>query len=637
MHAGRVTPDGMRQRVRCVLVIALLACLNACAMVGVSRVKPGDVVSERRADVLGDRRFSDNTVQTLNVLALSPKRCVQSFDTCTGMVRHAAGIDEERRLSALSELWLDRALAGDRGEVMSDATLDAYLESARYAYAYLFFTTRTPAERVFDQRQAKVINFYDYAVERVVGRWFRALPPLSQGWQQAGLAGWDVQRPDSDLRLRAPPDELIPASVLRFKGLQNVYRRDGFGSNYVAVAPPPAPDDVQPWREPRYAAMTGVLVFPGATLDAVLATRAVQLLVRDPYRDASVAIDGQDVPLGANFTAPYGLWLARSDFATQSIRSLFGRTGGLDKPRVLLMQPYDPDRLTVVMLHGLASSPEAWVNVANEVLGDDVLRRHYQVWQVYYPTNVPIAVNLAQIHAALQATLRHFDPAGTAPASRHVTLVGHSMGGVIARLLVSASGDKLWSLVPHERDLSPARRTRLHKALAPYLQFSPMPQVDAAVFMAAPHRGTPMARHRLARWLAELIRMPLGVLKEVASISDLLGDGGNAPLHVSNSIGNLSDEDPFIVATENLPIAPDVRYHSIIGLYKPHGSLEQSSDGVVPYTSAHLAGAASEVVIPSWHSVQETPAAILELRRILRAHLQRVDGGAAADKAAGPG
>src|SRR6185437_4652209 len=246
-------------------------------------------------------------------------------------------------------------------------------------------------------------------------------------------------------------------------------------------------------------------------------------------------------------------------------------------------------------------------------------------WQVYYPTNAPIAVNLMQIRRALDATIRHFDPGGTTRATQHMMLVGHSMGGVIARLLVSSSGDRLWSLVPEGSRLSAAKRARLHKALEPYLQFSPMPQVDEAVFLAAPHRGTPTARHRLARWVAELIRLPFSVLKEMTSISDLLKDdsGKGAPLHVSNSVDNLSDTDPFIVATENLPISPDVRYHSIIGLYKPHGELAQSSDGVVPYTSAHLAGAASEVVIPSWHSVQETPAAILELRRIMRLHLAR--------------
>lgn len=612
-------------------VPALLLCLNACAMVGVSQLKPGDVVSERRIDVIGGKQFSDSTVQALNVLALNAKQCTKSFGSCTEIVERASGLDEERRLSALSELWLGRALRGDRGPVMDDATLDAYLQCARYAYAYLFYTRRTPAERVFDQRQAKVITFYDYAVERVVGRWFQELPKLSTGWTRTELAGWTVLRPDTDLHLRAAPTELISASTLRFKGLRNVYRRDGFGSDFVAVAPPSAADaPAQPWREPRYAAMTGVLVFGGRTLDEVLETRQAQLLARDPYRDAAVAIGGRSVPLGANFTAPYGLWLARSGFAMQSIRSLLGREGGIKEPRVLLMQPYDPNRLTVVMLHGLASSPEAWVNVANEVLGDEELRHNYQVWQVYYPTNAPIAVNLMQIRRALDATIRHFDPAGTARATRHMMLVGHSMGGVIARLLVSSSGDRLWSLLPEGTDLPAAKRARLRKALAPYLQFAPMPQVDEAVFLAAPHRGTPTARHRLARWAAELIRLPLGVLKEVASISDLLGDEGGkgAPLHVSNSVGNLSDTDPFIVATENLPIASGVRYHSIIGLYKPHGPLAQSSDGVVPYASAHLAGAESEVVIPSWHSVQETPAAILELRRILRRHLRREQGSA---------
>ncbi|CAM5533902.1 hypothetical protein RLIN73S_01935 [Rhodanobacter lindaniclasticus] len=44
-------------------------------------------------------------------------------------------------------------------------------------------------------------------------------------------------RPDGDLRMRSAPTELIPASALRFKGLRNVYRRDGFGSDFVAVAP----------------------------------------------------------------------------------------------------------------------------------------------------------------------------------------------------------------------------------------------------------------------------------------------------------------------------------------------------------------------------------------------------------------
>src|SRR5690606_2862968 len=138
-----------------------------------------------------------------------------------------------------------------------------------------------------------------------------------------------------------------------------------------------------------------------------------------------------------------GLWLARSGFARQSLRTLFGREQGITRPHLYLMQPFDPDRRILLLVHGLASSPEAWVNVANEVMGDEALRREFQIWQVYYPTNMPLALNQAAIRSIFTDTLQHFDPQGTARASHDTVVIGHSMGGVLARLLVSSSGDRL--------------------------------------------------------------------------------------------------------------------------------------------------------------------------------------------------
>ena len=201
---------------------------------------------------------------------------------------------------------------------------------------------------------------------------------------------------------------------------------------------------------------------------------------------------GQQVPLAANFTAGYGLWLARSGFARESLRALLGRAGGIVRPRVQAMQPWNPQRRIVVMLHGLASSPEAWANVANEIMGDDTLRRNFQIWHVYYPTNAPLALNVQSIRAALQETLTHYDPAGTAPASRDITLVGHSMGGVLARLLVARSDGALRDLLP----VAPGN------AFGMALTFTPFPGVSRAVFIAAPHRGTPFAEQPLVRRFA---------------------------------------------------------------------------------------------------------------------------------------
>ncbi|MEG2981914.1 MAG: alpha/beta hydrolase, partial [Stenotrophomonas sp.] len=181
----------------------------------------------------------------------------------------------------------------------------------------------------------------------------------------------------------------------------------------------------------------------------------------------------EQVPLAANFTSGYGLWLARSGFSVQALRSLLGLDNGLLRPQIYLMQPYDPGRRVVLMLHGLASSPEAWINVANEVLGDETLRQNYQIWQVYYPTNAPLALNNRAIRDALQATFAHFDPQRLSAASQHTTVIGHSMGGVLARLLVSSTGGQIWDRLLEDYQLQPGQLAALQQRMAPVLNFEP--------------------------------------------------------------------------------------------------------------------------------------------------------------------
>ncbi|MFC7206896.1 alpha/beta fold hydrolase [Comamonas endophytica] len=363
----------------------------------------------------------------------------------------------------------------------------------------------------------------------------------------------------------------------------------------------------------------------------MLQTRAIHVQMYDPYRFSRVELAGEQVPLAGNFTSGYGLWLARSGFSVHAVRSLLGLGHGLQRPRIYLMQPYDPDRRVVLMLHGLASSPEAWINVANEVLGDETLRRNYQIWQVYYPTSAPLALNNRAIRDALQATIAHFDPQRQAPASQRMTVVGHSMGGVLARLLVSSSGSQAWDRLLEDYQLEPGQRVELQQRMAPLLDFEPLPQITDAIFIASPHRGTSYANNRVARWVAQLITPPSPMLEQVDDVRRALArlqprPGRQGLLRIPNSIDNLSDEDPFVRLTSNLPLAPQLRYHSIIGDTAPARPLADSSDGWVPYASAHLPGAASELVVEAGHSVQEHPQAIIEIRRILHEQLRRSGG-----------
>ncbi|MEX3897553.1 hypothetical protein [Paraburkholderia sp. BR10954] len=81
----------------------------------------------------------------------------------------------------------------------------------------------------------------------------------------------------------------------------------------------------------------------------------------------------------------------------------------------------------------------------------------------------------------------------------------------------------------------------------------------------------------------------------------------------------------MIRAISKLPIGPHVCFRSIIAWCRESGPREDSDDGVVPYRSAHLAGALSEKAIIAGHSVQQTPRPILEIRRILREDIEQID------------
>jgi hypothetical protein len=68
-----------------------------------------------------------------------------------------------------------------------------------------------------------------------------------------------------------------------------------------------------------------------------------------------------------------------------------------------------------------------------------------------------------------------------------------------------------------------------------------------------------------------------------------------------------------------------VPYHSIMG-DRGRGDTPNSSDGVVAYWSSHLAGAQSELIVPSDHSSHQNRQAIQEVRRILKKYAGSSDG-----------
>ncbi|SCX21727.1 hypothetical protein SAMN05216379_11728 [Nitrosomonas eutropha] len=213
-------------------------------------------------------------------------------------------------------------------------------------------------------------------------------------------------------------------------------------------------------------------------------------------------------------------------------------------------------------------------------------------------------------HAAIRQLLiqsrDHFDPDGTVSTLKNMVVIGHSMGGMIARLLVSSADNQLhdWAMADARTD--PNQNDPERTLLDPMLRFESLAGIERAIFIATLHRGTAIAGYQPVRWLSGLFRLPLTAQEAVtdAVVPSVQATGQTQDGYLQgtlNSIDHLNQDDPFVQAATKLPISPEVRYHSIIARTNADGPLADSDAGLVPYRSAHLPDAVSEKIIISGH------------------------------------
>jgi hypothetical protein len=70
-----------------------------------------------------------------------------------------------------------------------------------------------------------------------------------------------------------------------------------------------------------------------------------------------------------------------------------------------MLEPYDPDRIPVIFVHGLLSIPQMWVPTITAVQSDAVLHNRYQFWVFAYPTGSPIALSALRLRESPGASL----------------------------------------------------------------------------------------------------------------------------------------------------------------------------------------------------------------------------------------
>ena len=482
---------------------------------------------------------------------------------------------------------------------------------------YLSGVESATSELRKDPNDRVALHDYDFALSRVfsvihdahLDPWTRPVRVPAPNGGQYLLTNRAVAN-----RLWRPQDyELIPADELDVRGKLVVPRvtREGAGAALVAVRSEEAPQIPLRFAPPRvYTAITAVGRFNG---------RKCEIEFIDPLASESINVSGRTLPSRADFTAPIALGLSREHPEKIGFAAMLNPEKFAHTARLIQVQPHDANKIPVVLVHGLQDTPVSWVPMVNALWADPVLRRNYQVCVFSYPSGYPFQYSALLLRRELDKFNRTF------PHHQPIVLVGHSMGGIMCRLMITDSdGDRLWRYFfgkpPAQTKLSWETKALLEEALI----FTPRRDVARVVFISTPHRGSVLAQNWIGRFGSSLIRKSVRVMNaspEILKASVVQEDPTVLKLNrLPNSIDTLSPNDPFVKEMNALSMAKRIPYHSIIG-DRGRGDTPNSSDGVVPYWSSHLEGAESETIVPSGHGAQHTPQAIAEVLRILHEHI----------------
>jgi len=383
--------------------------------------------------------------------------------------------------------------------------------------------------------------------------------------------------------------------------------QDGVGGSLVGVRTITPRENFAPFKGIS-AAVTATLDFKGT--DATLA-------LRRPAKTPTAVVEGKTRPLAADFSAPISYYKPPSNLL------LVGFLGGIrghnmmEKTGLYFLQPYDPDRIPVVLVHGLFSTPFTWVQTINGLQADPEIRKRYQFWVFGYSTGNPILYSALRLREELAKVDKLY------PNHRPYVVVGHSMGGMLTHAQVINVTEQMWE---KDKALGAAAKSIFSQnandsLIVRAMTFHANSRIKRVVFVCTPHRGSDIATNSIGKLGISLITLPLNVAKTMTDalttreIALLTGSSKRLP----TSISGLKPTNPSFPVVNSAPMT--VPYHSIIG-DRGKGNSPNSTDGVVAYWSSHLDGAKSEKIVPGPHGSTGLPQTITELDRILRLHLK---------------
>jgi pimeloyl-ACP methyl ester carboxylesterase len=254
------------------------------------------------------------------------------------------------------------------------------------------------------------------------------------------------------------------------------------------------------------------------------------------------------------------------------------RQGGAE---LRLTAPREAGKVPVVFIHGMMGDPGNWSVMIERLGADPSISAHCQLLTFGYDTFQSIPESARQLRELLAEARGKLDPAGQDPGLERVVLVGHSLGGLVAKAVAGQSQP-------------------------------PAPRVARVVFVATPHHGT-RVNQGAVRFAGRCFAHAVSPSVARQRPRDAAGPGG---VRSSSSVDELTWDHPLLGDLDQARAVSGIPFHSIIAVLGSPSAAE-ATDGLVPLASARLAGARSEVLVRTHHLCLQHPEVIQEVARVL--------------------
>jgi hypothetical protein len=565
--------------------------------------------------------------------------------------QQAAEEPNSDKLYAVAELaYLDARKKQDAGQVKE--ALDLYGAAVAYSYRYLFEPGLDRFRNPYDPQFRRACDLYNSSLEgalRIAIKQGKIKPGQTQTLETAS------QKFRLDIEIKGPwhPDDLNKLEFVSdyeiSGGLTNLHHTYGLGVPLIAIRAKHEHEDAAEKYYPpglSFPVTAFLRVAPDSDPQSSGAHHCV-LELHDPLNATTLTVCDRLVPLETDLTTPLAFFLDNPAFRAQDIS-----TSGLRFPGdptstkvigMYMVEPYDPNKIPVVMVHGLWSSPTTWMEMFNDLRSFPEIRARYQFWFYLYPTGQPFWISAAQMRDNLAEVRQTLDPAGQNSSLDQMVLVGHSMGGLVSKLQTLESGDDFWHILSDKPISELKSSLEDREKLARVVYFHPNPAIKRVITIGTPHHGSDFANDYTRLLGRNLIKLP-EMLTELTNklVVDNPGYFKNTDmLTTTTSIDSLAPGDPIFPVMIAAQKGPGVKYHNIVGRIDRSGILKsftEDGDGVVSLKSAHLDDVVSEKEVTADHlKVHRHPLSTLEVRKILIQHMKEVDLAARAfPSSAGP-